>query len=63
MEPLLEAADDDPSGSLLPDVVEDGVQGSDEVVASDQTSDELPLSARTTQVPIRLLLLTLNLDV
>ena len=43
MEPLLEAADDDPSGSLLPDdVVEDGVQGSDGVVASDQTSDELP---------------------
>ena len=42
MEPLLEAADDDPSGSLLPDVVEDGVQGSDGVGASDETSDELP---------------------
>ena len=43
MEPLLEAADDDPSGSLLPDdVVEDGVQGSDGVVASGETSDELP---------------------
>ena len=52
MEPLLEAADDDPSGSLLPDdVVEDGVQGSDEVVASDQMSGQLPRSARTSKMP------------